>query len=115
MSIYNIIFTFHTRKPNGIKVVISNVDRGHHEEQFCVIALSLDQWFRRRCRLKAFYLEPWRPLCSVEQNHLCNVLECAMRNNSVNLISIQTSGSGRDMAKIYFLFRVLVAPFVQLW
>ena len=28
--------------------------RGHYEEQFCKIILNLDQWFRRRCRLKDF-------------------------------------------------------------
>ena len=28
--------------------------RGYHMEQFCEIILSLDLWFRRRCRLKDF-------------------------------------------------------------
>ena len=26
--------------------------RRHHEEQFCEIILNLEQWFKRRCRLK---------------------------------------------------------------
>ena len=29
-----------------------NFVRGYHEEQFFEIVLNLDQWFRRRCRLK---------------------------------------------------------------
>ena len=32
---------------------LCNFDRGHQEEQFCEIILSLDQWFRR-CHLKDF-------------------------------------------------------------
>ena len=39
------------------------------EEQFCQIILILDQWFRRRCHLKYFYWELWRPLCSLELNY----------------------------------------------
>ena len=34
---------------------LCNFDRGHHEEQFCEIVLSLDQWFRR-CHLKTFLI-----------------------------------------------------------
>ena len=45
--------------------------RRHHEEQFCEIILNLGQWLRR-CHLKDSYLELWRPLCSVERNHLSN-------------------------------------------
>ena len=33
---------------------LCNVGRKHHEEQFCEIILNLDQWFRRKCRLKEF-------------------------------------------------------------
>ena len=35
----------------------------HHEEQFSELILNLDQWFKRRCCLKIFYLELWRPFC----------------------------------------------------
>ena len=28
--------------------------RGHHDKLFCEIIMKLDQWFRRRCRLKIF-------------------------------------------------------------
>ena len=28
--------------------------RGYYGEQFCEIILNLEQWFRRRCRLKDF-------------------------------------------------------------
>ena len=31
---------------------LCNFGRVHHEEQFCEIILNLDQWFRRKCRLK---------------------------------------------------------------
>ena len=51
---------------------LCNFGRSHHEEQFCEIVLNLDQWFRRRCCLKIFYMELWWPSCSAEWNHLCN-------------------------------------------
>ena len=31
-------------------------DRRHHEEQFCETIFNLDQWFKRRCRLKLFLI-----------------------------------------------------------
>ena len=33
---------------------LCNFGRRHHEEQSCEIILNLDQWFRRKCRLKVF-------------------------------------------------------------
>ena len=42
------------------------------EEPFCQIVLILDQWFKRRCHLKYFLSGLWQPLCSLEQNYLCN-------------------------------------------
>ena len=40
------------------------------------------------------YLELWRPFCSAEQK-ICAILEeGVMRNNSVKLFRILTSGSG---------------------
>ena len=33
---------------------LCNFGRGHHEEHICEIIWNLDQWFRRRCRLKDF-------------------------------------------------------------
>ena len=51
---------------------LSNSGRRFYEEQFCDFFFNLDQWFRMRFRLKIFYLELCRPLCSVERNHLCN-------------------------------------------
>ena len=35
---------------------LCNFGRRYHEEQFCEIILNLDQWFRRRCRLKVFLI-----------------------------------------------------------
>ena len=71
---------------------LCNFGRRHHEEQFCEIILNLDQWFRRRCRLKNIsYLDLWPQefqemlfkrflsralkaflLGRVELKHLCN-------------------------------------------
>ena len=31
------------------------------------------------------YIELWWHLCSAEWNHLCNLVECITRNNSVKL------------------------------
>ena len=54
-------------------IYLCNFGRRHHEEQFCVIILNLDQWFRRKWGLKGIsYLELWQPFGSVERNHLCN-------------------------------------------
>ena len=33
-----------------------NLGRGYYEEQFCEIILNLDHWFRRKCRLKVFFI-----------------------------------------------------------
>ena len=33
-----------------------NIERRNHEEQSCEIVLTLDQWFRRRCRLHVFLI-----------------------------------------------------------
>ena len=33
---------------------LCNFSRGQHEVYFCEITLNLDQWFRRRLRLKDF-------------------------------------------------------------
>ena len=35
---------------------LCNFNRRHHEKQFCEIILLLDQWFRRKCRLKVFLI-----------------------------------------------------------
>ena len=42
--------------------------KGHYEEHFCEIILNLDQWFRRRCRLKYFLSR----VLAAERNHLVN-------------------------------------------
>ena len=33
---------------------LHNFSRGYYEEHLCEIILKLDQWFKRRCRLKDF-------------------------------------------------------------
>ena len=35
---------------------LCNSGRGYQEKQFCEIVLNLDQWLRRRCRLKIFLI-----------------------------------------------------------
>ena len=40
------------------------------------------------------YLELWQPFCLAELNHLCNFHKDIMRNNSVKLYEIWTSGLG---------------------
>ena len=47
--------------------------------------------------LKDFYLELWRPSCSVEQNHLSNFEKGNMENIHVKLYENRTSGSGGDV------------------
>ena len=42
------------------------------------------------------YLELWRLFCSAERNHSAILVEGIMRNNSVKLFRIWTSGS-RDV------------------
>ena len=64
---------------------LCNIGKGHYEEQFCEFVLNLEQWLRRKCHLKTFYLELRQPLVSVEQNHLCNFSRWhyIVRNNSL--------------------------------
>ena len=35
---------------------LCNFDRGYYKERFYEIILNLDQWFRRRCLLKIYYI-----------------------------------------------------------
>ena len=55
--------------------------RGHYQEQFYMIILYLDQWFR--CRLKTYYLELWRPFIWPSGTICAILVEAIMRNNSV--------------------------------
>ena len=59
----------------GREEQILQFEPGRYEKHFCEIILNLDQWIRRRYRLKTFsYLKLRWSLCSVEWNHLCNVV-----------------------------------------
>ena len=66
---------------------LCNFGRRHHEEQSCEINLSLDQWLRRKCRLKVFII--WS-FCSpfVQRSFtICEILvEGIIRKRSVELI-----------------------------
>ena len=53
---------------------LCNFGRRHHEELFREIIFDLDQWFRRRCRLKIFlYRALVASSCSAKWNYLCNL------------------------------------------
>ena len=72
---------------------LCNFGKRHHEEQFCEIILNLDQWFRRRCRLKIFLIWSSSGPFVQQSGTICAILvEGIMRNNSVNLFLIWTSG-----------------------
>ena len=46
---------------------LCNNGSGPHAEHSCETVLNLEQWLK-----DLSYLELWQPLCSVDQNHLCN-------------------------------------------
>ena len=74
---------------------LCNIGRRHHVEQSCEIISILDQWFRRKCRLKVFLIwisgSPFVQLSVI----ICAILvEGIQRNNSVKLFWIWISGSG---------------------
>ena len=61
-----------------------NFGRRYHEEQFCEIILNLDQWFRKKCRLKVILI--WISGSPFVQRSvtICAILvKGIMRNNSV--------------------------------
>ena len=65
---------------------LCNVVRRYHEEQFCEIILNLDQWFRRKCRLKVFLI--WSSVSPFVQQSvtICAILvEDIIKNNSMKL------------------------------
>ena len=56
----------------------------HYEKHFCEITLNLDQWFRRRCRLKIF-LSRALTVSGAEGLNFCNLVECIIGNIRVKL------------------------------
>ena len=74
-----------------------NFSRGYLEEQFCEIIFNLDQWFRRRCRLKRFLI--WSsggPHVQQSGTIYAILKEGIMGNIHVKIYEIRTSGSGGD-------------------
>ena len=64
---------------------LCNFGRRYHEEQFSEI-MNLDQWFKRKCRLKAFLI--WSsdsPFVQRSVNIRAILVEGIMRNNFVKL------------------------------
>ena len=60
--------------------------RRYHEERFCETILNLDQWFRRRCRLKVFLIWSSGSPFVRRSVTICAILEEGIqRNNSVKL------------------------------
>ena len=51
---------------------MSTIGRQHHGQHFCEIILNLGVMQEKMSFKDISYLELWRPLCSAEQNHLCN-------------------------------------------
>ena len=59
---------------------------GLYEEHFCEMILNLDQWLRRRCRVKTFLIYSSSGLFVRWSGTICAMLvEGIMRNNSVKL------------------------------
>ena len=74
--------------------ICANFGRGYQEEQFYEIILNLDQWFRRTCILKLFLIWSSGSPYVQQSGTICAILvEGMMRNNSVKLFWIWTSGS----------------------
>ena len=77
---------------------LCNIGRRHHEEKPCEIILYFDQWFRRKGRLKVFFI--WSSGCPFVQRSvtICAIsVESIQRNNSVKLFLIWVIGSGGDV------------------
>ena len=65
---------------------LCNIGTRHHKDQPCEIILNLDQWFRRKCPLKAFLI--WSSGSPFVQQSvtICAVLvEGIKRNNFLKL------------------------------
>ena len=73
---------------------LCNFGRGYCEEQFCKIVLNLGQWFRGRCCIKDFYLEPGGSPVQWSGTIYAILEEGIMGNIHVKLYEIWTSGSG---------------------
>ena len=65
---------------------LCNIGRRHHEEHPCEIILNLDQWFRRKCRLKVFLIwSSGSPFVQQSITISAILVEGIKRNNSVKL------------------------------
>ena len=63
-----------------------NFGRGCYEEQFCEIILNLEQWFRRRWRLKIFFIWSYgSPFVQMSGTIFAILVEGIKRINSVKL------------------------------
>ena len=88
---------------------LCNSGRGHHKEQFCEMVLNSDQWFRR-CSLKKFLIYSYGGSFVWWSGPIYAVwVESTIRNISVILFWIWTSGSGGAVDQRYFLTRALAA------
>ena len=53
---------------------LCNFERGHYGEHSCEVIWNLDQWFRRRCRLKTFLIWSFSSPFVRQSVNLCNLL-----------------------------------------
>ena len=93
---------------------LDNVVNQYHVHMLLLVTDNSPSWISGRRRMAVE---------STFRSIICTLLvEGIMRNNSVKLFWIRTSGSGGNAAKRYFLSRALVAllfiraePFMQFW
>ena len=65
---------------------LCNLGRRYHDEQFYEIILNLDQWFRRRDRLKIFLIWSSGGIFVQQGGTICAILvEGNMKNDSDKL------------------------------
>ena len=77
---------------------LCNFGNRHHKEQFCELILSLDQRFRKRCRLETFLIKnSGSPLVQRSEIILTMLVKGIMGNISVKLVLILNRGSGGDV------------------
>ena len=92
---------------------LCNFERRHHREYSCEVIWNLDQWFKRRCRLKTLYQELWQPLCSADRNHFCYLGRSYYEEQFCEIIMNLDQWFRRKCCLEVFLIWKSVSPFVQ--
>ena len=77
------------------RTVCANLIEVSIRKHFCETILNLNQWFKRRCRLKIFINNiPCSPLSNGAKPFVQFSVEGIIRNISAKVIKIWTSASG---------------------